>query len=1496
MTSQKELFRDLMNNGTLLVTNSQTLTEDLAELKFILAKDLVTSKSSVPKKYLEFIESHLKKQLSLDVEDCYKLITRYFTCEFFGNKDDVKNMLENHQQKTDLANAVTQYYFSEQTFRLLAVRDFLILRCQNKDDIGTDSRKVTYIEQCLSLYKESVKSFCEIANDDLMLQLDHAWSRYVNDWYILAQIMIFASVERNLTLAQLTEMMEICDSIIIELQPLVYKASPRFAQFFEDLLKLFSIVFLENFGLDSIFESVDEQNNLGKASHFVQKESPHALNKFSSLLLRNCASLPIVGLAWFVVRSSSKTISESDEKVGRISLQRNAIELMRKQLISDEISNPIISKIYSRCLFLMLRSLLTKFEVESLFDKTSTLLEILGKLLRTEENGVSFFLDLELNATANVGFNSTFLSLVYNFPNSAAQLFSTLADACHPFSHVKIYNLVSGLNVDEGQRSAVDDLSINGWMFAKTCIAQFLSPMSVYNESGLNEVELIANIVQMVDRLLDCGLSLQPAITQILELLPQLVCNLINSFSCAEFVQVEKTITRSASCLKPLMKIRPELVIDELRQCEIFPKIQSKLFMSGNSPLKWDSIELSRSLFTDTLFPNEIKLGGKFSGTATLFELMELGSISLLECCDNQVEVVKFFIINAQLVTRVILPHICCDPFFRIKSSVSLINQCVKSLLDSLRVLENSRLDIAEIYSAEVCHMVLFTSFGSCLAEILKLGNEFVTLNLNNQLITSTHCGIGTELVSVINNVLELIVHTWNSNQRNEQLTSIEVKLFHESEGLGFKKLVSFIFHQLDCNLPSISCKLLKLFAANANSSLFTFLHDLKEPIRDQFSRVLSKKTENDLLKSAILQVMTCSVESQPALLDFLINMDCATKQLQQPSVLTPILNILFENCDNLGPKSFIPQYFVHIVELVHVLWTESDAQIQVQDYMKSQDKFWESLLKILKCSKDPMNEKIVVCATRVMKISAIELRNLPVGNMQTDHFKMEVTEFLKDGFWFSWFEHAFKIANSLKLKSENASKSFRDAEKSFRVLCNLVSAMRQFLTSILNRTESSKLFRQVDKKEIRKALTLSLEAIQILLEMLREKSDFEDVDHEIELNLTEDIISVWSIIVLNLIQQPDVKTPENLEKICEILRISSILNSFNFYEKFNVSMFSCLTFIMQEESASKIQRDSLVTLMIASANHLLKSTISTVSADGEISPMCDVAISMLSVLFLRVPSVDQFLKQISQLNLISTMISLLKFAANRQGNRSQLASSVLAFFVHLSSYKSSAEFLVKCNMHQELCLTLLNVSRQFDPEAKETYSAKQNGNKNGANASSTDSFNCFSSMMVLSANLLVHAESAYLEQSLDIVSCFEQRIVHNFSALYFNQSEYFLNELLSVLQFIQELSTYMKVWRYKLKDNFDVITKSMATACQTCIALLIRPKYFQYLLTHGSHPSDRRRLSTSESPSMSGDSLARGLSTKKWTPTVDSTPAMSGGSSSLSRQRSLSSTILTTG
>ena len=1481
MRSQKELFALLLNVPEM--TDRTDWKKELSSIDCGSITTVVKSATNIPKKYSDFIENYLKPQVGLSNEECYKLIAQFFSSEFFGNKDELKQLFDNAQMQQELVSVIEGFHNSERTFKLFLIRDVLILRHNNPSLRCLEA--VSFVDQCLKKFEVSLKIVKSLSLGDLDSNTNEVISRNVRTWYSYIQIMILDTREAFCSVNQLLKFLEVCNDLIIELQPFANKDSVKLSLFFDDLLKVITSFFIRNFDLSSIIVP-ENQNITQNQAHRLMKESKSVLDSISSAVLKVASALPIVGLSWYVLKVQFESVNEIDAKIGQISLKNNALNSICEHSVEPIYDNKVLFEIYQEDLFDLMRIVLSKFEYSNLFGKSVMPVTILGNLIRNERNAKMFFEDLEKHSDANIGFNSLFLSMLYSFPTSAEALFSLIGVACHSFSHVKLFNLVSGLNIEEKSVYDVDDVSINGWIFAKTCVAQFLLPTSE-KDLDQKELQLALSIVKLVNRLLTSGVSLLPAIVQVLELLPQLISNLSRSCSVENFESRKEIIKHSLSCLKPLAKIRPELVLNELIQCDILP-IKAV-----------DESELPKCYFTDIIFPWEIKLGSDLSASSSLIDLLQIGCHFLLENQEHMTDIYQVLILTRELIAKSLVPELCSEADLRNKSVVAFLNKCLETLIGLLKKVEIYPAEWSDLFSGELCNMVMFSQFGSNLASVLQVGNERITSAFSRQLTYSSSNGLGTELINLINTTLELVIYSWNFKQPGSNITSIENRLMQESEGEGFKKVVSYLFHQFDYKLPVLACKFLKLLALNPNSSLFTFLHDLKEPIRDKFNRVLSKATEDPSLKSGIVELLISCVESQPALLDFLINLDCTTKKLGTPSVLQPILDVITN--DNNG-KIELSKLFLNIVEFVHVIWTESDAQIQLQNFVKSQPNFWPSLFKFLICP-DVLNPdpKLVSVAGRIMKTVAIELRCLSTAN-GADELKSSFGKFIKNGQFFAWFDLAKQIVKIEKQAILDGNPNIDRNSCTFDDVCSLVSSMRQLLTSTLNRNEATKIFRQADKDELARALNFSLECLSSCLQLLISGVEIDSVRS----SKVEATVVMVSLLVLNLIQQPDMQDSEHLEAVCEILSLSSTMRDFNFYQKFNLTMFACLNIIMQDEMSTKISSDPVVKSIINSANNVLKVVLQNASSnsnqESKLCPMSDIAITMLSMLFLRVTSTEFFLTQIGQSDLISNLVTLFQFSIYSEGNKSQMAYSVLSLFVHLSSYKISAEFLVKCNIHKQLCLALYDECSRFSSDNLPS-TQKQSKEKNLLKAGH-ESCNCFSSLMVLSANLLSHAEAAYLEQSLDIVSCFEDRIVHNFSHLYYDQSEYFLNELLSVVQFVQRLSVYMKVWRYKLRDNFDIVTSSMATACQTCIALLIRPKYFQYLLTHGYHPSDRKRLSTSDSSGggfsseVAGRKSAGSLGRK--TPTIGSsmTPAGASGasSSSLSRQRSLSSTILTTG
>ena len=1507
-SSYKELFcfvNDLVRQSSMDRNEycDKTLPEDVRkrfeDISAPISYNLPSENVELPEKYSDFIKNHLQptmKTTSLRQSDCANLLKTFLRCEFFGAKKELDEVFRNPQHQRDFAFVLAEYYYTEKLFRLMAVRDSLLIHLSGTNPKSSDESMASSQTTALVLQNEyRTKIVSELKNISDAFKSNAVYTetsdgdmsvltRLVNELLLLLEILVLESCcsVKRLKINEMVPVFETCAMITAELESLAARDPTNdLGLKFRHIILLSSIYFLQNLPLEGVTEKV-----LGSevVINVFQESDELEVNKFNNCLLMFANMFPIVGIAWLSVCQVFEKTNEKITQIGKIALENKVFNQMLMIAASDDIDvfHPIFKNIMIVNFYKLLRCVLTQFQMDNLVESVGIFVSILQTLLASPENGTFFFADLKISTEQNpVGFSALFLQLMSNFPKSACNFLAVLSEIDQFEEAEKVYTVISRLNV--GTLSAKEDISlygnnqsamagalngieaesirIDGWLYLKSYVMKFLL-LPVGDETFNDDLLPIHAITKIVHSLLKAGLNMPKELVQIVEFFPQLLGKiaidpLYNEIS-------SEIASYCFGSLKSIATLKPDIVKNELVLSGIYPQ------------LKFDRNELNDCLFTCNIFPMELK-ASRLEGTKALLDL-----INTLMHTQSEDTFYHDIQVAMNLLTCFLIPCLGKEisSFIDEKRLEALFASLV--LFDELVTLMESKTLGNEQVSTEVSKFLvtgLLQDDTLCidLLQLLETGNDKLNARLQCEFVFGNFAsGVGSLLKNCIKLSLKILSWIWSSAcqmLQEDHKTHLEAKLFHENHGFCFKRIVSYVFHQFDSELPILTSQFLYNMTCTKNS-YFTFLDQIKEPVRDKFNRVLAKRTENVELRRAIIKLMTKSIDTQPAFLDFMLNFNTCTKKPENPSVILPVIDLIMDDKmagvrDYGNGKIVISADYESAVELVYVIW--ADYQEGLQLYLKSLPKFWEQLSKILFSISEKVDpdSRTISCACSVLKTLSIQIHCNSLNN-GGDKLRSVVNKFMLEGHFFTWFV-VLKKSAGYYIGCEDCDEKAR-----YATLKDLVGSISQLVSVIINRNDAVSIIKQLDRDEVR---TIHNNLLYCLKRFL-----------SCEYRQLDSLISIFSMLLLNFIQQFQLTACEQIESLCEILDLAQSVQNVKTCLKLGCSVAASLTIIMQLESAPKISSPELVAIIIRTCHNIVRIYVPGNIPDEmyeklnelpELKRMCEVCVSLISTLFLQTFSVSLYLEKLAEYDVMETFLRLLKLDVISVGT-SKITCSIMSFFVQLSSYKSSAQFLARCNIHQSLCLTL---SHSISTKLNQQRSANSDTGRHKTEVMTP----CFSTFMVLSGNILSLLEAEYLEQACDIISCFEEEIISKFYGIYTNQTEQFLDQVLSILHFIQEFSAYMKVWRFKLCRNFENITTSMSRACLTCIALLIRPKYLQYLLKHGSHPSARNRLTSTDSSGAGGSSTSRAASVRR-------SAAISSGGGSSSRQRSLSSTLLTAG
>ena len=345
------------------------------------------------------------------------------------------------------------------------------------------------------------------------------------------------------------------------------------------------------------------------------------------------------------------------------------------------------------------------------------------------------------------------------------------------------------------------------------------------------------------------------------------------------------------------------------------------------------------------------------------------------------------------------------------------------------------------------------TGLARTLLSISSTGDRVIQTLLEHQ--TSWEVGRGTELVSVVQLSLQLLHSLITADHVSAaQLMSGPVGQAVRSPPAGARShyLLTLAHYTYFHHRPELATAAIKLLAAIAGDSeqvsVLACLGSAAPAVRDQLLARLESSTEDIRLKMGIIELLVSTVESQPGMLQLLMDLNDAGDQ--DSGVLTPVLRLLSHCLTETGDTW--SQLHLTIITLIHCLW--SRGRLLVTEHLKKQKNFWTDLAKPL-TNSNSNNDSI-----RMMKIKAFILRIIShelytwAGKM-TPELQVIISKICDDKT--GALEHWCSVDNDDAVDKTLTNVSVDDEDDNKNVPLFLLSSWRTFIL-VLSRDSPSSL------------------------------------------------------------------------------------------------------------------------------------------------------------------------------------------------------------------------------------------------------------------------------------------------------------------------------------------------------------------------------------------------------------------------------------------------------
>ena len=240
---------------------------------------------------------------------------------------------------------------------------------------------------------------------------------------------------------------------------------------------------------------------------------------------------------------------------------------------------------------------------------------------------------------------------------------------------------------------------------------------------------------------------------------------------------------------------------------------------------------------------------------------------------------------------------------------------------------------------------------------------------------TSWELGRVTQLVEVVQLALSLLHKLLTEPEAGASVMSGPVGHAVRSPPAGARShfLLTLAHYTYFHHRPELATAAIRLLASisreSGQVSVLACLGPAAPAVKDQLLSRLESSTEDIRLKMAIIELLVSCVESQPGLLQLLMDLqDGASSEESSSGCLAPVLRLMSFCNKETGPH-WADLHLV-IVRLIDSLW--SRGRILASTHLKKQKEFWSDLAYPLTSEKSERQDNV-----KMMKIRAFILRVL---------------------------------------------------------------------------------------------------------------------------------------------------------------------------------------------------------------------------------------------------------------------------------------------------------------------------------------------------------------------------------------------------------------------------------------------------------------------------------------------------------------------------------------
>lgn len=319
-----------------------------------------------------------------------------------------------------------------------------------------------------------------------------------------------------------------------------------------------------------------------------------------------------------------------------------------------------------------------------------------------------------------------------------------------------------------------------------------------------------------------------------------------------------------------------------------------------------------------------------------------------------------------------------------------------------------------------VCvYSLLYLEQSVALLKYVSIGNPALLSNfIENETnwFVATDSNLNLLVLNAMRILMQILKLKESIADNMEPLTPLEQLIYTQPKQRDTLKIIpivtNYTTYPFNRRFAVLSCRLLRRFAIEFQSSLSACLDMEPDQIRMMFLQRLRDDLESEDLKIAVLDLVNACIDKQPGLTEAFFKVTYEQDQRnkffikrtkESESMFDGIVTYMEEYLEAItkDPSKTTNDQLKKIMNLFHALWKQG-LQSLVKDLMKK-DNFWSSL-----CSPLLTNPIDSYQYSQLFNIIGIELFKIRESNDEVENFKKVLEKFLAKDTFKKWLQVVF--------------------------------------------------------------------------------------------------------------------------------------------------------------------------------------------------------------------------------------------------------------------------------------------------------------------------------------------------------------------------------------------------------------------------------------------------------------------------------------------------------